>query len=136
MPKKREVCLYSLEQLALIIKTKSGIVYSNQAGGYSCLQPSVEGVLTILEDDTKELLQNLSKYCLNKTKLTIEDANFLDELLMSYYGAGKFLSIDRKRLDDSMEAWLNVIIDNKTLDKTILNGFDEDEGVLTWSNSD
>ncbi|MDN3019951.1 DUF6210 family protein [Paenibacillus sp. BSR1-1] len=135
MPKKREVCLHSLEQLALIIKAKSGTIYYNQAGGYSCLQPSIEGVLAILEDDTKVLLQTLSKYCLNKTKLTLEDANFLDKLLMTY-NAGKFLSIDRKRLDDSMEAWLNVIIDYETLDKTFLNGFDEDEGVITWSNSD
>ena len=37
MQKKREVCLYGLEQLALIIKSKSGVYYFNQAGGYSCL---------------------------------------------------------------------------------------------------
>ncbi|WP_222708465.1 DUF6210 family protein [Paenibacillus sp. N3.4] len=35
-----------------------------------------------------------------------------------------------------MEAWLNVIIDNESMDKAFLNGFDEDEGILTWCNSD
>ncbi|TXK83963.1 DUF6210 family protein [Paenibacillus sp. N3.4] len=135
MQKKREVCLYSLEQLALIIKSKSGVVYYNQAGGYSCLQPSVEGILTILEDDTKELLQNLSLFCLNKTKITLEDAKFLDELLRANK-AGKFLSIDRERLEDSMEAWLNVIIDIEMIENTLLNGFEEDVGILTWNNSD
>lgn len=57
---------------------------------------------------------------------------------MIYFGIieQEFLSIDRERLNDSMEAWLNVIIDNETMDKAFLNGFDEDEGILTWSNSD
>ncbi|UKS27507.1 DUF6210 family protein [Paenibacillus sp. HWE-109] len=135
MQKERKVCLYGLEQLALIIKSKSGVFYYNQVGGYSCLQPSVEGILAILDDDTKLLLKNLSDYCFNKTKLTIEDANFLDDLLRTNR-AGEFMSIDRERLDDSMEAWLNVIIDNETMDKAFLNGFDEDKGILTWSNSD
>ncbi len=135
MKKKCKVCLYGLEQLALIIKSESGVFYFNQVGGYSCLQPSVEGILTILDDDTKQLLKSLSNYCLNKTKLTIEDANFLDDLLRNNR-TGEFLSIDRERLNDSMEAWLNVIIDNETMDKAFLNGFDEDEGILTWSNSD
>ncbi|MDU0200831.1 MULTISPECIES: DUF6210 family protein [Paenibacillus] len=135
MQKNRKVCLYGLEQLALIIKTKSGVFYYNQVGGYSCLQPSVEGILTILDDDTKQLLKDLSNFCLNKTKLTIEDANFLDDFFRTNK-VGKFLSIDREKLDDSMEAWLNVIIDIETIDKAFINRFDEDEGILTWSNSD
>ncbi|BFT74083.1 hypothetical protein PAENIP36_55250 [Paenibacillus sp. P36] len=57
-------------------------------------EPSAEGIVTILNDDTGELVQKLSEFCLNKTKLTIDVANSLDELLRSNR-AGKFLSVDR-----------------------------------------
>lgn len=35
-----------------------------------------------------------------------------------------------------MEAWLNVIIDYEVIDETLLSGFYEEEGILTWNNSD
>jgi hypothetical protein len=50
--------------------------------------------------------------------------------------AGKFLLIDRKRLETSMEAWVNVIINYEQIDNSLLKGFGEIEGILTWNNSD
>ncbi|WP_019636436.1 DUF6210 family protein [Paenibacillus fonticola] len=130
----REVCLYGLEQLALIIKSASKVIYYNQAGGYSCMQPSVEGILIILDDDTKTIIQGLTKYTYNKTKLSHEDADLVDELLR--LNRTGFLSMDRSKLETSMEAWLNVTIDYSKVCNGCFSGFTETEGVITWNNSD
>ncbi|WP_379139124.1 DUF6210 family protein [Paenibacillus sp. sgz500958] len=135
MNQNREINLYGLEQIALIIKSKSGVTYTNQAGGYACIQPSVEGILTIVDDDTKTMLKELSEYTINKTTFNIDDAEFIDKLLQSNSG-GKFLEIDRSKLEFSMEAWIHVIINYEKTENTILKGFNETQGILTWNNSD
>lgn len=135
MKNNRKVCLYDLEQLALIIKTKSGVTYFNQAGGDACMQPSVEGIFTFIEDDTKDALNFLMKYTLNKTNLTNEDADYIDVYFQGNRNTN-FLSIDRHRLSESMEAWINVNICYQENSRTSFEGFIENEGVLTWSNSD
>jgi hypothetical protein len=134
MKPNKEVSLYGLEQLALIIKMESEVTYSNQAGGYACMQPSCEGVLTIIEDDTKIIINNISKQTINKTKLTFEDADIIDSILQLNAGV-KHLLIDRDKLKESMEAWIHVLINHKN-DNSTLKGFIENKGILTWNNSD
>ena len=38
------VVLYDSMGLGLIIEFSSGVEYTNQAGGYSCMQPRQEGI--------------------------------------------------------------------------------------------
>lgn len=47
----KKICLWSFNGLGLIIKYPSGVIYTNQAGGYACLQPQEEGILSILETE-------------------------------------------------------------------------------------
>lgn len=149
---KKEVCLWGLDQLALIILYKSGVNYYNQVGGNFCLCMEEEGLLTIIFDVTR-ILEELSAFCINKIRLTEEDAHKIDRILQKH--GTSYLSVDRNRLDASMEAWLYVNIlpeserDNfiKKIDdmgdSSPINhpgfdfwGFEETKGVLTWGNSD
>ncbi len=148
--RKKEVCLWNLEQLALIILCKSGVEYYNQVGGHFCLHKSDEGIFTLVCDDLKYILDELSSYMTNKYKLTNEDADFIDNIFFKN-GAG-YIKFDRSRLEDSMEAWVYVdLLDEHRREEYLQNrndndlqyrssfnfwGFDETKGVLTWSNSD
>lgn len=134
MKPNKEISLYGLEQLALIIKMNTGVIYSNQAGGYACLQPAIEGILSIIDDDTKSIINKLSLMTINKTSLKVEDAEELDEFFHSNEGVNH-LKIDRNKIQESMEAWIHVLIDHKK-DYSTLKGFNESEGILTWNNSD
>ena len=150
--KKKEVCLWGLDQLALIILCKSEVTYFNQVGGNFCLQMEDEGILTIIFDVTN-ILDELASFCINKFRLSEEDADEIDRILQSH--GTSYLSIDRNRLNDSMEAWLyvNILPENERDDfvKKIDDmddsspikrpgfdfwGFEETKGLLTWGNSD
>ena len=86
----------------------------------------------------------VSEYLLYKDRLTPEDADFLDGQFMRSFDA-KHLRIDRNRLNDSMEAWVYVTIDqsfNTNIEgesvyyNTAFKGFACTRAVLTWDNSD
>ena len=122
----RELSLYGLQQLALIIAEPSSVLYSNQVGGTACDQQSCEGVLAVIDDELGEYYSFLKEYTQEKARLSSEDADKLDEKLN-----GTSLTIDREMLSESKEAWIHVIIDNKEA----YNGFSQ-HGIITWDNSD
>lgn len=165
---KKTISLYGLTQLALIILGESNVFYTNQAGGYSCCQLREEGWLAIIGEDydmSKKVADSLGKYVENKVGLTIEDADYIDSVFRND-DTTFFLSVDRTRLQNSMEAWLYVNIDEQppvpieafkfgvgtwkeqrewydSQFKHIKNpqgfpfyGFGKTRGVLTWFNSD
>lgn len=108
---KKTVLLHSLEQLGLLILCESGVLYTNQAGGVSCMQPSEEGMLALIEDDYKmnSSLYKIARHLKNAVGLTEEDADFIDNVFRNNTSTS-FLTVDRDRLANSMEAWLYVII--------------------------
>ena len=59
---KAEIDLYNTEHLGLIIMIKSGVIYTNQTGGYACLHPETEGVYVPLSNEKSELLNKLMEY--------------------------------------------------------------------------
>lgn len=164
---KKVISLLGLTQLGLIILNNSGVVYTNQTGGYSCMQPYEEGIFSIIGEDEgicNDVLDKLSKYTLNATGFSDKDADYIDNILRNDSNTF-FLTVDRSRLDKSMEAWIYVNIDeqpNEPIDaytfsgigrketrlyegkyKDIKNpaqypfyGFGMAKGVLTWFNSD
>jgi hypothetical protein len=145
---KKVICLYGLIQLALIIKCDSGVVYNNQTGGNFCLQNQEEGILAIIFDSTGDILNRISLYTQNKIALTEEDADYINEILWSY-SVTRMLSVDKSKLNDSVEAWIYVDIEDKEEIENKLKesnhevhpvydfrGFGKKEGVLTWDNSD
>jgi hypothetical protein len=142
--RRKEICLYDLDRLGLILLEPSEVFYYNQVYGHSCLQKFEEGIFSYIRDDGNELYKGISEYMLNKDRILPEDADFLDNQFIQSSDA-KYLRIDRCRLNDSMEAWVYVIIDqlfnNSPKDEsayynTAFKGFTCTKAVLTWDNSD
>jgi hypothetical protein len=146
---KKEICLYDLDRLGLILLEPSDVFYYNQVCGHACLQKFAEGVFSYIRDDGNELYKAVSEYMLYKDRLAPEDADFLDTLFMRSCDS-KYLRVDRNRLGDSMEAWIYVTIDQHLIDQsfndnpqsesvyynTAFKGFTCTGAVLTWDNSD
>jgi len=141
---------------ALVVTHPTGVVYVNQAGGTSFLQPHVEGALVpfgndvALEGNTLMSSQLALAAFFEGPKhrgagatagLDEEDADAIDAILADVR-AGSWIKVDRSRLKDSMEAWVHVKIMDESGDSPWLTGlcggFDPypRAGVLIWMNSD
>jgi len=148
----QKILLYEHVGLGLVISWPSGIVYSNQAGGYGCTQPTIEGVFVPLRNDClldgkllspeTELLSYFTgpkhRGAGARNGLDQQDADHLDSVLRSHR-LDRCLHVDRARLTDSDEAWVFVqVTADEDSDGGLFSGFAPypRSGVLTWSNSD
>lgn len=107
--------LYDLEGLALIVKTRSGVIYTNQAGGVFCMQPKVEGVLVPIEDEGDEIERRLDSWFGSYGRIKAEDVASLNGILHTpkeglTITPTFFLDVDPSKIKESMEAWLHVRI--------------------------
>jgi hypothetical protein len=141
---RKEICLYDLITLGLIISEPSGVFYYNQCGGISCMQNYAEGIFTFIYGAPQTLYKRIADYTENMMDgLKPEDADFIDSVLEKYTETN-FLSVDRSMLDKSMEAWIYVNIDEEKIKNATgrdswrigFKGFSSEKGVLTWENSD
>jgi hypothetical protein len=111
--------------LGLILLGESGVLYTNQTGGYACLHPAAEGWYVPLVDSRYDQDAALKAYfggppwngaC--ATGITNADADFVDRLLQSS-SVSAFLRVDRERLTNSHEAWLHVVIGTVPIKATV-----------------
>lgn len=140
------VTLYDFVGTGLIIKARTGIVWTNQAGGVSCLQPECEGLFVpfgnfgepSLEDALMELFG--SGYgAANFGKVWAEPfERLLQQYAAEHWRPFATIELDRTRLDESVEAWVHVIYRPTPELPALFEGVGEPpfEAVLTWSNSD
>lgn len=56
------ILLYELRGLALIVPSKTGVVYRNQTGGHACYQTEIEGYLVPIADDRQEIVDRLCSH--------------------------------------------------------------------------
>jgi hypothetical protein len=148
---KPTIELWESVGLGLIVELPSGVLYSNQTGGFSCLHPSTEGVFLPIRNDHSfwELLspaRDLLAYFegpkhrgAGATRgLDGDDADFVDRVLAGVRLAG-IVQIDRDRLAESHEAWVRVLLTGEESGAAKLFhdlGPYPRNAVLTWGNSD
>ena len=145
---------------ALIFPALTGVEYTNQVGGYSCTEMSLEGYVLptrvpftdlqamfwppdpIYDKDLPEPENPPpNRYqggCTPDGILDEADANWLDALFahkVSTLGDRPILRIDRSRLKEAMEAWLPILYWNEWEPWGPEDG-EWIPGVLTWENSD
>jgi hypothetical protein len=138
----RRISLWEFRGIGVIVAHPSGVHYSNQAGGYLCSHPEIEGVFLPLAGPDTEWHTQLDQHFFYGEKyaghcyrgIDEETARFLDVLLASS-PVSRGITVDRDRLAESIEAWIYVTIAPGTGDDAIA-GFDGATGVLTWQNSD
>ncbi|NOK58775.1 MAG: hypothetical protein GFH27_549301n197 [Chloroflexi bacterium AL-W] len=149
----RQIKLWEHIGIGLIISWPSGIIYTNQTGGTTCLAPQLEGIFVPLRNECteKELTlispeNDLWDYFTNgnwagtgaTSGLDIEDADFIDALL-TRIRLFPDICVDRGRLTESHEAWVFVsITGDEPRNPPIFSGFEPypRPGVLTWQHSD
>ena len=118
-------CCIDLWQLhpivGIIVAHPSGVVYTNQTGGYSTCHPSMEGVFVPLP--RAGALQ------------AALDEHFFDG--PKWEGScARGITVNRDHLRESMEAWIHLTIGRHADDDTAVSGLDGNAAVLTWENSD
>jgi len=138
------VNLWSSLGIGIIVLYKSGVRYSNQTGGYSCLHPEVEGVYVPLTNEVVNQEKELEAYFTGPRwqgwccdRIDAETADFIDGVLKkSPYTCD--INVDRSRLEASHEAWIYVTIPTVSKNPEIseLVGFSEGVAILTWNNID
>jgi hypothetical protein len=96
--------------LGAIVSFPTGILYSNQTGGTSCLHPELEGAYIPLDAKAGEELYAYFEGPKHRGTgathgLDAEDAAFI-EMLLAQRHLSSFVSLDRSRLQESHEAWV------------------------------
>ncbi|HEX3758125.1 MAG TPA: DUF6210 family protein [Kofleriaceae bacterium] len=128
--------------MMLIIEHPSGVLYQHQVGGNVCHQAMLEGVLAPL-DLSSSSIERIAGCSFGMRGVTVEVADVIDSILASD-SEGKYVKVDRERLDASWEAWIHVIIQSPVSpvqDATpsffgSWYGFGPARAVLVWPNSD
>jgi hypothetical protein len=153
MPNLPLVRLYDSIGLGLLLLGPSGVRYSNQTGGHSCLQPEAEGFFVPLRNDLAlapvELLgpePELQAHFVGPRHQGTGATSGLDaadtaeiSAILARHRLGRVLSLDLNRLRDSHEAWLYVhVLGDDDGPSPIFSGFGPypRAGILTWGNSD
>lgn len=136
--------------LGLIIRYPTGILISNQTGGYACLHPAIEGIYLPLSNDymetTKQFLSpeiELMEYFIGDKYQGTGAVKGIDKedvekitVILTKYGLHHFIKIDLELLSESHESWIyvNILADKEV---ALLKNFKFPlKGVLTWANSD
>lgn len=142
---KVRVRLYEAGGAGLIFPRATGIIYANQAGGVSCLQPELEGVYVPIGDPDlasgvglePELLAHFTgpEYLGGATDGY--DAEVIDGLLARAH-LGASVRVDRERLAESYESWVYVRVLGPATPYANFSGLGPYpcSAVLTWCNSD
>lgn len=141
---KSVINLYQFEGIGLIVSHPTGVLYSNQTGGYACLSPKLEGAFVPLTNPLVNQQEKLEEYftgskwkghCYNN--IDKETADFVDAILALSHLTSR-LKVNRDKLNESHEAWIHVVIlpDNREEDLQEFSGFASNLGILTWENSD
>ncbi len=142
--------LYGASGLGLIVLYPSGVLYTNQTGGYACLHPVTEGVYAPLSDARHEQQQKLydyftgSKYQGWCTEGIDEDDALVIDAILATACDSACLRVNREKFTASHEAWVYVTIHRpidapnrwETQPGYTVYGFCGKEGIVTWENSD
>jgi hypothetical protein len=132
---KPRIRIWETDGLGLILIRETGVIVQNQTGGVACTQSETEGIFVPLQTDAHEIQTFFADY----ETLDSAAADFLDEFFhRDGNGNLRFLSVDRARLNESLEAWVYVNVAQPDGDPrlNLIQGFGKTGGILTWSNSD
>lgn len=140
----KTVLLYDIGDAYLIIDAKTGVAYRNQVAGFCRASAEQEGILVPLSgDDTLVVTLTTCSFPDDGQGITAREADSIDGILHARSDT-RFLSVDRRRLKDSRQAWIFVEwseIPNDYLAARAMSyygpvyGFEAGSGVLTWPNS-
>jgi hypothetical protein len=140
MSTETTILLYEMSGLALIVPAKTGIVYRNQTGGYACYQSESEGYLVPIGGDRQDIVDRLCSHFTGPKwggwcshGIDGEAADEIDKILAEFANREQ-IKVDRDRLRDSWESWIQVKMDGPLL--SLIENSNPASAILTWPNSD
>lgn len=99
--------LYYTNAIALIIESKTGVIYIQQCGGISCTHPEVEGYCIPFSGD-----ENWEQLCKKTCEVGCRGANLVGlNVDLDKFVQG--LELDKSRLDKGTEAFIPVVYEGK-----------------------
>lgn len=140
MSSSTTVLLYELGGLALIIPSKTGIVYRTQSGGHSCFQTEAEGYIVPIAGERQGIVERLHSHFAGpkwggwcSQGIDDQTADEIEQLLDEVSRRDQ-ITIDRDKLEDSWESWIHVKIHGQLL--SLIENSNPTSAILTWPNSD
>lgn len=134
----------------VIVRWPSGIVYANQTGGFSCCEDELEGVFVPVGNDVgldgrlRSAENRLGDYFRGPPHLgsgavhglTEAEALLVESSLHENLGL-RNITVDRRRLRESREAWVHIRVDAPAGRTPLFEGLGPFPlaGVLTWTNT-
>lgn len=134
------VKLWDMNTLMLIIPASTGIIYENQTWGTTCFNDFLEGMLIptgldFFEDnpeaagfDLESLFPEGGHGFIDRTR-----AENIEKRLSAHVET-EGIKVNWKKIDQSHEAWLHVIVSDGKF--TTYSGLNGREAVFTWPNRD
>src|SRR5689334_7767548 len=96
----------------LLIEYPSGVTYRHQAGGTLCWRPELEGVLAPIDISDAHVEEVMKLPYDHGLGISAAIADGLDAILAANPGS-RYLTVDRDRMNESMEAWVHVCAETK-----------------------
>jgi len=115
------------EYLLIIVVAPTGVIYSQQCGGYGCDQRSLEGFVVQVGDEKSPGIiydwfwKHFEGTCMNAAQWNDDNIAELEKLIAgvscwyldpdgrSVLGDLEYLKLDRERMDECVEAWIPVL---------------------------
>ena len=129
----------------LIVLRRTGVIISNQTGGFACHHPEAEGFYIPLQSQIHPILsghfQGKHGQWKGECSAGIDEvtAGLIDMVYADEFDVLGF-TVDRAKFKESHEAWIYVDVwntaDSTDRDFEICYGFNKRKGILTWENSD
>ena len=132
----KRICLFNLEQLAIIVPEQTRACYFNHCGPKSDQLQECEGLLVPLsddqpndEEDTLSLCEHLDQLLANGETVRgrVHEINNLLQAL----SCSDSIGVSPTELDRSYRGWIYVSV-SPWGDFSQFEGFDDFTGVLTW----
>ncbi len=116
--------LWKFDGWGIIVKERTGLVFSNQTNGLACEHPLQEGFFLPLEN-----------YIYEKYEDSLGDFTCGEEGLLNIFGREKLpFMLDEDLKEENTEAWVHIkIMDNEDY---FWKRYSGKKAILTWENSD
>lgn len=132
------VDLSGFQGIGLIVKAKTGVMYTSQVAGHGCEHPEVEGFFVPLErnDQSRILDFLLDAYRGSWLPLNEQQADALDRMLRRQNYSS--IRVERALLHESREAWVHVVVpgEGERYVPVSTGSSEPFRAVLVWPNSD
>jgi hypothetical protein len=130
------VGLSSLQDLGLIVKSRTGVVYTNECAGYAGAHHEAEGFFVPLRayGEWRELCALQNAFDAYGEALKAGEADRFDEVIRRL-GLDS-VRADRSKVEQSVEGWVHVIasVEHDFTPRLVSRAKDSFEAVLVWPN--